>query len=320
VILRTLALCLCVVAPLLAAAKEPAITIRAGKSDSLNHALAVQFAEAVAIAVNGAYTLDVQESQGSVANVMDAAKAPANYLFTAGSTVIAAAQHGQKPFAPNPRYRDIRALVPIPPQTVHWVVRQDSNITSLYGLAGQIFISGAKGSVSERVTGEVFEEIGIEHDVQIMDIDAAAAPAALKAKQVSGFAIAGPYPLPALVALASTTPIRLLSLPELQLRKVAAGDDSIAAEQVPKRAYPGLESDVTVLALPAGIYTTTRMSDATAYAITKAFWSQRPALEQKNPPWQAVSLAMLATLGVRLHPGALRYYRETHVPVPKALR
>jgi len=315
-----MALCLCVVVPPVAAAKEPAITIRAGKSDSLNHALAVQFAEAVAVAVNGAYTLDVQESQGSIANVMDTAKAPANYLFTAGSAVIGAAQRGQKPFAPNPRYADIRALVPIPPQTVHWVVRQDSDITSLYGLAGQIFISGAKGSVAERVTSEVFEEIGIDRDVQIMDIDAAAAPAALKAKQVSGFAIAGPYPLPALVALAGTTPIRLLSLPELQLRKVAAGDDSIAAEQVPKRAYPGLESDATVLALPAGIYTTTRMSDATAYAVTKAFWSQRPALEQKNPPWQAVSLAMLATLGVRLHPGALRYYRETHVPVPKALR
>jgi TRAP transporter TAXI family solute receptor len=325
VIHRILAFCLFAVAPLLAAPaaatdKAGAITIRAGKSDSLSHALAVQFAEAVAVAVNGAFTLDVQESQGSVANTMEAAKAPANFLFTAGSTVITAARRGQKPFAPDPRYRDIRALVPIPPQTVHWVVRQDSGIASLYGLAGQTFISGAKGSVSERVTSEVFEEIGIEHDVQIMDLDAAAAPAALKAKQVSGFALAGPYPLSALVTLAGTTPIRLLSLPELQLRQVAAGDDSIAAEQVPKSAYPGLESDVTVLALPAGIYTTTRMSDATAYAITKAFWSQRPALEKKNPPWQAVSLATLATLGVRLHKGALRYYGETHVPVPKALR
>jgi TRAP transporter TAXI family solute receptor len=320
VIHRTLAFCLVIAAPILAAAKEPAIVIRAGKSDSLNHALAVQFAEAVAVAVNGDYTLDVQESQGSVANAIEAAKAPANYLFTAGANVIAAAQRGQKPFAPDPHYRDIRALVPIPPQTVHWVVRQDSGITSLYGLAGQNFITGAKGSVSERVTSEVFEAIGIEHDVQIMTIDVAAAPAALKAKQVSGFAIAGPYPMPALLALAATAPIRLLSLPELQLRKVTAGDDSIAAEQLPKRAYPGIESDVTVLALPAGIYTTTRMSEAVAYAVTKAFWSQRPALEKKSPPWEAVSFATLATLGVRLHKGALRYYRETHVPVPKSLR
>ena len=322
---RTLAICSCVVALALAMpadAKDQAgsILIRAGKANSLNHALAVQFAETVASAVNGAYTLDVRESQGSIENAKDAAKAPANYLFTAGPNVIAAARRGQKPFAPDPRYRDIRALLPIPPQTVHWVVRQDSGITSLAGLAGQNFITGAKGSVSERVTSEVFEAIGIEHDVQIMDIDAAAAPAALKAKQVSGFAIAGPYPLPALVELGGTTPFRLLSLSEPQVRKVVAADDSIAAETVPKSAYPGLDSDVTVLALPAGIYTTTRMSEATAYAITKAFWSQHAALMSRNPPWQAVSAGTLATLGVRLHKGALRYYREAHMPVPKALR
>ncbi len=318
-------ICSCVIALALAGpagAKEPAgsILIRAGKSDSLNHALAVQFAEAVALAVNGAYTLDVKESQGSIENVTDAVKAPANYLFTAGPNVIAEARRGQKPFAPDRRYRDIRALLPIPPQTVHWVVRQDSGITSLAGLAGQNFITGAKASVSERVTSEVFHAIGIEHGVQIMDIDAAAAPAALKAKQVSGFAIAGPYPLPALVELGGTTPFRLLSLSEPQVRKVVAADDSIAAETVPKSAYPGLDSDVTVLALPAGIYTTTRMSEATAYAITKAFWSQHAALMSRNPPWQAVSAGTLATLGVRLHKGALRYYREARVPVPKTLR
>jgi len=325
VIHRTLALCCGVVAlhlALPAAAKDQAgsILIRAGKADSLNHALAVQFAASVAGALSGAYTLDVQESQGSIENVMDAAKAPANYLFTTGANVIAEARRGQKPFAPDPRYRDIRALLPIPPQTVQWVVRQDSGITSLAGLAGQNVITGAKGSVSERVTGEVFQAIGILHQVQIMDIDTAAAPAALKAKQVSGFAIAGPYPLPALVELGGATPIRLLGLPAPQLKKVVAADDSVAAETVPKSAYPGLDADVTALALPAGIYTTTRMSEATAYAITKAFWSQRAALVARNPPWQAVSLAALATLGVRLHRGALRYYREARAAVPKALR
>jgi uncharacterized protein len=305
-----------------ASAKEQtgAILIRAGKSDSLNHALAVQFAEAVALALNGAYTLDVQESQGSIQNVEDALKSPPNYLFTAGVAVIAAARRGQKPFAPDARYRDIRGLFPLPPQTVHWVVRQDSDIHTLYDLAGKNFITGGKGSVSERVTSEAFQALGIERLVQIMDIDAAAAPPALKAKQVSGFAIAGPYPLPSLRELADTTPIRLLSVPELMLRPIIGADDSIAAELVPKGTYAGLDEDATVLALPAGAYATARMSNATAYAITKAFWSGHDALVQKNPPWQAVSPSSLGTLGVKLHAGALRYYREAHIPVPKALR
>jgi len=296
------------------------IIIRAGKSDSPNHALAVQFAEALAVALNGAYTLDVQESQGSIRNVMDAGKAQANYLFTAGPNVIDAARRGQKPFAPDRSYRAIRALFPIPSQTVHWVVRKDSAIKSLYDLAGKSFISGGKGSVSERVTAEALGALGVDREVQIMDIDAAAAPAALKAQQVAGFAIAGAWPLPALLDLATATPIRLLSLPQPQLGRALAADDSIAAEIVPKGAYPGLDDDAVTLALPVGVYTTTRMKDATAYALVKAFWSRHDALIKRNPPWRAVNIAELATLGVQLHKGALRYYRDAGIPVPKALR
>ena len=322
---KVLAILCCAAALLLAtgaAAKDhtKSIVIRAGKGDSPNHALAVQFAEAVAVALNGAYTLDVQESQGSIQNVMDSRRAQRDYLFTTGPNVIAAARRGAKPFAPDQRYRRIRALFPIPAQTVHWVVRKDSDIASLANLAGRNFISGAKGSVAERVTTEALETLGILHEVQIMDIDAGAALQALKAKQVSGFAIAGAYPLQNLTDLAGATPIRLLSMPQPQLRRVLRADDSIAAEIVPKGTYPGLDLDVTALALPIGVYTTTRMADDVAYAITKAFWSQHDALVKKSPPWQAANPAALATLGAELHPGALRYYREANIPVPRAIR
>jgi TRAP-type uncharacterized transport system substrate-binding protein len=62
------------------------------------------------------------------------------------------------------------------------------------------------------------------------------------------------------------------------------------------------------------------MSTATAYAITKAFWTQHATLAERNPPWSAVTFRSLAMLKVKLHPGALRYYRERRVAVPKALR
>jgi TRAP transporter TAXI family solute receptor len=325
VIPRSFSIGCCIVALFLAGpapAKDTtaSIVIRAGKSDNPTHALAVQFAEAVAVAVNGAYTLDVQESQGSIQNVIDSAKAQSNYLFTAGPNVVAEARRGDKPFTRDPRYGRIRSLFPIPAQTVHWVVRQDSGVTTLLQLAGRSFISGAKGGVAERVTSEALQALGVDREVQIMDIDAAAAPSALTAQQVGGFAISGAYPLPALVELARKTPIRLLTLPPPQLAKVLAADDSLAAEIVPKGTYAGIDEDVRTLALPAGVYTTTRMSDATAYAVTKAFWSQHEALQKRNPPWQAVTADALAILGARLHAGALRYYRQAGIAVPKTVR
>lgn len=310
------------VAPAAANDRTTSIVIRAGKSDSPSHTLARQFAGAIAAALNGAYTLDVQESQGSVQNVIDAAEPTAapNLVFTAGPDVVQAAERHAKPFHRNWRYGTIRALFPMPGQTLHWVVRKDSKIRTLDDLAGHSFISGAKGGVSERVTTAVFQALGIDRAVQIMAIDAPAAPAALAARQVSGFALAAPYPDPAILALARKVPIRLLGLKQPTLRRIVAADDSTMIETVPGGTYPGMRRAVTTLAVAAGVYTTLKMSPLTAYRITKAFWSEHAQLIKRHPAWAAASLARLAILRIRLHPGALRYYRERGVNVPKRLR
>jgi TRAP-type uncharacterized transport system substrate-binding protein len=123
-----------------------------------------------------------------------------------------------------------------------------------------------------------------------------------------------------LVELAKTTRIRLLNVPHATLAKIRAADDRLMAIVVPRRTYPGIGKGVTTLALPAGAYTTLRMTKAMAYALTKAFWSQRLALAKKNPAWNAILPSNLASLGVRIHPGALRYYREIGVEIPPRLR
>jgi uncharacterized protein len=322
---RALATAFCAVslfAACAAAAKDTTtpIVIRAGKVDSPSHALAVQFAEAIAATANSTYTLDVQESQGSIENVIEAPKLGRNTIFTAAPNVIAEARRGAKPFSHNPRYNEIRALFPLPPLTEHWVVRQDSGVKSLADLAGQSFIPGPRGSIGERLTTAALQLLGIDKQVQLIDIDLAAASAAMKAKQVSGLALAGNYPVPTLLDLARTTPIRLITLPPADLAKMVAADDSTATVVVPKGTYPGVDEDVTTIAVPSGAYTTLRMRDSTAYALTKAFWSRHATLVQRYPPWQAVDAEALATLKVKLHKGALRYYDEAGMKVPRALR
>jgi uncharacterized protein len=307
--------------PMAAAAEGlPAITVRAGKADSLNHALAVQFSEAVASGGNGALTLVVEESQGSVQNVIDATRRGANYIFTTPPNVIIEARRGDKPFRHNARYGEIRALFPIPAQTMHWLVRADSGVEHFADLAEKPFIPGAKGSFGERQTASALHVLGLDEKVQLIDIDTAGAQTALKGSQVIGIAVAGPFPLPQVSELARAMPIRMLSLSPDELAKVLAADDSTVAQIIPKGTYPGVGQEITSVALPAGAYTTTRMSNATAYAITKAFWSQRDSLARRNPSWDAITSDSLGSLGVKLHKGALRYYKEAGVTVPAALR
>jgi len=302
-----------------AAEAPPAIIVHAGKADSLNHALALQFAEALAQG-NNALTVQVEESQGSVQNIKDALHRSGHYVFTTPPNLIIQARRGDKPFEKNAHYRDIRALFPIPPLTLHWVVRADSGLKRLPDLAGKSLVPGAKGSFGERQTVSALHALDLDRRVQLIDIDPAGAQAALAGNQVAGVALAGTVPLPAVRDLAKAVPIRLLSLTHAELAKVLAADDSIAAETIPQGTYSGQDEAVTGIALPTGVYATTAMSERTAYAITKAFWSQKQALGERNPPWNAVSPASLAQLGVKLHKGAERYYKEAGIKVPPALR
>lgn len=300
--------------------KTTQVSVRAGKADNPNFPLARQFSEAIALATNGSFALDVKESQGTVQNVIDAPKNSPDSIFTASRSVVMRARHGAQPFKHDRSYNDIRALFPLPAQTVHWIVRQDSGISTMADLADHTFVPGANGSVSQRITLSALQVLGIEKKVQLLDIDVAAAPDAVMSNKVSGLAMAGSFPLPRIADIAKATPIRVLSLPPAIIAKMVATDDSIVPQTIPQSTYPSLDADVTTVAVPVGMYATRHMSTATAYALTKAFWSQLGPMSEKNPAWHAVSGDMVATLGITLHPGARRFYKEAGISVPAAMR
>jgi uncharacterized protein len=303
-----------------AAPDPPPLSLRAGKADSPYHTLAIELVAALSQQGGQAPAIAVEESQGSVQNVIDAAQEPAPRLFTAPPNVISEARHGDKPFGKNPHYADVRALFPIPFQTMHWVVRKDADIKSFDDLAGHPFVPGGRGSFGEQQTETVLKLLGLEDRVQLIDIDSNAAASALSSKQIAGFATSGSYPIASLATLAKETSIQLLSLTSAQVERELKSDGTTVSATIPKGTYPGVDEDTKTVALPAGIYTTRRLGNDDAYRITKTFWTNLPALVQNAPAWGAVTPALLGVLRARLHPGALKYYLEAGIEVPAKLR
>lgn len=296
------------------------ITVSAGKKDMPSHLLARQFATALFEASNGTLDPHVVETPGSVQNVIGAVHTRGNYVFTATPSLIHQAQKGEKPFPHSARYGEIRALFPLPYTTVHWVVRQDSGIKGFADLPGHAFVAGSKGTYSEWITEAVLQELGLADRAQLIDIEPTAAVGALVDNKVAGMALAGAYPIAHLVDIAKATRIRLLAIAPEDARKVLATEDGLVAQTIPKDTYPGVDNDTLTLAVPAGVYTTEAMSDATAYAITKIFWAQHFVLAKRNPVWTAINAGDVAAMGVKLHKGALRYYEEAGVAVPASLK
>jgi TRAP transporter TAXI family solute receptor len=284
------------------------VVIRAGKTGG-----------AFGADASGPMSVELEESQGSVQNVIEAATRGANEVFTATPTVVQSALRREKPFDANGRYDNIRALFPIPFQTVHWVVRADSGVETWRDLAGKSIISGVRGSLAERHTSTALAILGLEGKVALLDIDAVNAAAALREGKVAGFALVAPFPVPSLTELAQGLPLRLLGIEGDQLTSYLVADDSSVPVIIPAGTYPGIDHDVPTVAVPVGAYTTTKMSEAAAYMLTELFWTHKAVLGRENPHWKATTPASLATLGVRLHPGALRYYKESGDAVPHSL-
>jgi TRAP transporter TAXI family solute receptor len=298
------------------ASAETRVTFKSAKTTSSYYQMAVQLAEAMKRGTDGAIIVTVEESQGSVQNVKEAARRSGNYVFTTPPVLVKLAQKGLAMFKDktDPKFDDIRALFPIPSLTMHFVMRADSGVTDFAGLEGKTVLIG-KGSFGAKEGAKYLKLFGLEGKVTLADVELNAAVAALKNRQIDGFVTAGSFPAPNVIEAAAGTGIVVLSLT----------DEQIAATKrtrlvIPAGTYAGVDSDTVTTSLPVVAYTTTQMDDETAYQLTKTYWSQKDALGAEAAWWNGVSGEMLSNIYGKIHPGALKYYDEAGIAVPDALR
>lgn len=113
----------------LGAQAETRVTYKSAKTTSSYYQMAVQIAEAMKSGSKGDIIVTVEESQGSVQNVMEAAIRPGNYVFTTPPVLVRLAQKQKAMFKNkgNPKFDDIRALFPIPSHTGGVMVESKAN-------------------------------------------------------------------------------------------------------------------------------------------------------------------------------------------------
>ena len=121
------------VLPATQAMSETRVTYKSAKSTSSYYQMAVQIAEGMKAGSNGDINVTVEDSQGSVQNVMEVIGRKGNYVFTTPPVLIKLARGGKAMFKDkaNPRFDEIRALFPIPSLTMHFVMSEKSGVTDL---------------------------------------------------------------------------------------------------------------------------------------------------------------------------------------------
>jgi uncharacterized protein len=293
---------------------ETRVAYKSAKTTSSYYQMAVQIAEAMKTGSNGDIILTVEESQGSVQNVMEAVQRSGNYVFTTPPVLIKLAQKGKAMFAgkENPKFSEIRALFPIPSLTMHFVVRNDSSIESFSDLEGKTMLIG-KGSFGAKEGAKYLRLFGLEGKVTLASIELDNAVPALKNKQIDGFVTAGSYPAPNVIEAAASTGVKVLSLNDAQIKQTKR-----TRLVIPAGTYAGVDQEIVTTSLPVVAHTTTSMSEDTAYQITKTYWSQKSGMGSNAAWWNGVSTDLLSNVYGKIHTGSLRYYNEIGVTIPAA--
>ncbi|MBO9443837.1 TAXI family TRAP transporter solute-binding subunit [Phaeobacter italicus] len=290
-----------------AVSAETRVTYKSAKTGSSYYQMGVELAEAMKAA--GDISVTVEESQGSVQNVMEVRARGADYVFTTPPALVGLAQGGKAMFEGkgNPAFDDIRALFPIPSLTMHFVMSSESGVTDIADLDGQTILLG-KGSFGAREGEKYLKLFGVADSVEIADVELSNAVAALKNGQIDGFVTAGSYPAPNVIEAAASASVTVLSMTEAQISETKRTKLTI-----PSGTYAGQDADITTTSLPVVAFTTTKMDDDTAYALTKTFWENKARLGDTSPWWNGVEPTMLSNVTGKIHPGAVRYYKEAGI-------
>ena len=285
---------------------ETRITYKSAKSTSSYFQMAVQLAEAMKSASNGEIILTVEESQGSVQNVLEAPRRTGNFVFTTPPVLVRLAGEGKAMFEgkENPGFKDIRALFPIPSLTMHFVVRADSGLTNIDQLAGKSILLG-KGSFGAREGAKYLGLFGMEDSVMQVDSELSNAVPAMKNEQIDGFVTAGSYPAPNVIEAAASMDLTVLSLTEEQIAETKR-----TRLEIPAGTYKGQDEPIVTTSLPVVAYTTTAMDDETAYQLTRTYWRNKKAMAKDAAWWGGVDESFLANIDGEIHPGAMRYYKS----------
>ena len=297
-----------------AAFAETRITYKSAKTSSSYYQMGVQIAEAMKAGTNGDVIVTVEESQGSVQNVMEVRARGGDYVFTTPPALVSLAQGGKAMFEGkgDPAFDEIRALFPIPSLTMHFVMAEKSGVNSFADMEGKTILLGS-GSFGAREGEKYLKLFGMEGKVNIADSELSNAVSALKNGQIDGFVTAGSYPAPNVIEAAASTPVTVISLT----------DDQVAQSKrtrltIPAGTYAGQDTDITTTSLPVVAYTTSKMSDDAAYLMTKTFWERQAELGEAAAWWNGVTPDMLSNITTSIHPGAIKYYKEVGVPLNDA--
>ena len=143
-------------------------------------------------------------------------------------------------------------------------------------------------------------------------LDVRESSGALTAGRIDAFFWSGGLPSAAITDLRRTMPIRLVGLGDVVDDLTRSYGELYTETTVPAVVY-GAQSAVTTVSLPNFLVVRRDMPDAEAYWLTRLLFEGQSQLIRAHPEARRLDRrTAIATHPLDLHPGAARWFRESH--------
>jgi hypothetical protein len=251
-------------------------------------------------------------SRGSVDNLNAITSGLRNSGF-AQSDVAYWAYTGTGTMEGQPAAEKLRAIAALFPEHIHLVALKDSGINSVADLEGKRVSLDEPGSGTYVDAKLILEAFGLGTDkITVETLKPDASGDALRNGQIDAFFFVGGYPTGAVVELASAVDIKLVPISGDNANKLTDEFAFFSSSDIPDGAYEGVGATTTV-AVGAQWITSADEDEELIYNITSALWNDKSRVLLDVGHAKGASITKETALdgvGIPLHPGAERFYRE----------
>jgi uncharacterized protein len=258
-------------------------------------------------------TVTAEVTQGVVENARLMASGESEMGFAYGSTAYNISR-GLAEFA-GEKYEGLRAVANIHDGALNFVTLQrNTSITKLDDLIGKKVSIGPRGSGSASVATEFLQSVGLFDRINIQYLSFTDSANSLKDNQIDAFVIGGTSPIPALIELEATNPLRFLEVEPAKVTQFLNQFPYHVSYTIPTGVYTSVTTPIVTVGYSVIWVAREDVPTWVIYEMLKTMFapSGRTYLEnvQKAFREMAPGIDRFNRINLPLHPGADKYYRE----------
>ena len=239
------------------------------------------------------------------------------------ATLVMKALKGEKPY--KKKHVKLRGLGPGTVTMFHMATFKRSGITKISQLEGKRVSFARQGSNTYYMTDRVVTHAGLNVRKETMNWNVAAD--AMKDGRLDAFSIPNPVPSPSMLKAATAAPITLIPLEGKVLEGMLKDSPAYFKISIPAGSYNGVDKDVPTVGYVAWTVVSADVPDDVVYEVTRINYSKkgRDFLPKVHKGWStgfaiAPALEQMAAIGIKIHPGAARYWKEQGYKIPDSIK